>query len=106
MVIAEASKYQSRTEFKSSSSVAYRKALQWGMLDALFPIEIVVIDKIKPIKKKTIIRERLFDGAAIEDDARYIMADRDCDELKHRAARDYTGEALAYYWAMIRKHGG
>jgi hypothetical protein len=106
MVLEIAQRSTSRSDFKRRNSVAYRKALQWGIVEALFPIEIVRIDKIKPVRKKVVERVVSFDAVEIEEDARWIMNDRDCDNLKHDAARDYKGEALEYYWQMIRKHGG
>jgi hypothetical protein len=44
-VIEEAKRYPSRTAFARGSSVAYRRALTWKILDMLYPVEIIWIDK-------------------------------------------------------------
>jgi hypothetical protein len=42
-----------------------------------------------------------FDKKAINADVEWIMNDPDWHDLQYRAASDYTGEALTYYWQRI-----
>jgi hypothetical protein len=65
-VIEEAKKYPSRTAFARGSSVAYRRALAWGILDMFYPVEIVWIDKpAKQPRPKMITSPPMIDRSTI-----------------------------------------
>ncbi len=113
MVLEEANKYQSRSEFRDGNSVAYRKALQWGLMDQLFPIEVVYVEKIRPVKVKQVVKNVMVsdrvDKFKIEDDVRFILGLSDWENTLQTAARDYKGAELDYYWeyakSLLNKRG-
>jgi len=103
-ILAEASKYQTRTQFANGSIGAYRAALRSGMIESLFPIEHVVIERIKPVAVRKVVHvvtKPSFNMREINEDVDYILNDPDWQNLQYDASRDYEGEALTYYWQRI-----
>ena len=104
MVLEVASSCKTRSEFKRTNSVAYRKAIQWGIIESLFPIEHVVIERIKPVAVRKVVHvvtKPSFNAREINEDVDYILDDPDWENLQYDASRDYEGEALTYYWQRI-----
>ncbi len=108
-IIEEAKKYPSRSKFAKGSSVAYRHALKNGMLDIMYPIDVLIIPRIdattvpviqrqtvaKLAPKKRIKHMDRFDIDYIHDDIARMLDTMEGYELEteiRRAREHYTSE--------------